>query len=257
MTQPMNEGASQRQKHHYERIHDDYTDHYYDRQSMAYRDRFVYRPLFEGLALDGKCIADLACGSGQNSNELLRYFPGAQLTGFDISARACADYRQNLSRPAIETDLTKACGHKQRFDAALIVGGLHHCVADLPSALKNIADILKPGGHLMMMEPNADFLLEGARRLWYRHDSYFDAETEHALSHDRILDLAEPYFRAIDVKHLGGPGYFLVLNSLILRMPKRVKAAMAQPLMAFDAAFNQLPGRRLFPYFLARWQRRT
>jgi len=251
----MSSDISQRQKQHYERIHDAYVDHYFDRHSMAYRDRFIYRPLFEGLDLNDKAVADLACSSGQNSLELLRFFPRAQITGFDISAKACADYRANVGRPAIEIDLTKGARLDARFDAALVVGGLHHCVADLPATLETIAGLLEPGGLLLMMEPNADFVLEGARQLWYRHDSYFDAATEHALSHDALARLAASWFRPRDVRHMGGPGYFLILNSLIFRLPKALKAVLAEPLSAVDQLYNRLPGQAPFPYFLARWER--
>ena len=58
---------STRQKQHYEAIHTNYEDHYYDAQSMAYRERFYYDPLFEGLDLNGCRVADLASGSGHNS----------------------------------------------------------------------------------------------------------------------------------------------------------------------------------------------
>ena len=247
--------ASQRQKRHYEQIHDAYADHYFDRHSMAYRDRFIYRPLLDGLDLNGKAVADLACGSGDNSIALLRSFPEIELTGFDISAKACADYRERVGRPAFEADLTKAQNPDTLFDAALIVGGLHHCVADLPGTLKTVAGLLKPGGLLLMMEPNADFLLEGLRKLWYRHDRYFDAESEHALSHSTVLDQGRHLFEPLDLHYLGGPGYFLILNSLIFRLPKPVKSALAPPLGLFDAGYNRLPGRGLFPYFLARWRR--
>ena len=30
-----------KQKAHYETIHDDYSDHYYDKESLAYRKKFI------------------------------------------------------------------------------------------------------------------------------------------------------------------------------------------------------------------------
>jgi hypothetical protein len=42
---------STRQKLHYETIHLDYEDHYYDAQSMRFREQFYYGPLFEGSIL--------------------------------------------------------------------------------------------------------------------------------------------------------------------------------------------------------------
>jgi hypothetical protein len=57
------------------------------------------------------------------------------------------------------------------------------------------------------------------------------------------------------VRYLGGPGYFLVLNSLVFRLPRGVKRRLTPSLLAAEAAYNRLPGSRLFPYFLARWRR--
>src|ERR1700741_147451 len=92
---------SARQKAHYEAIHSDYEDHYYDAESMAFRERFYYDPLFAGLDLNGCSVADLASGSGHNSLAVLRRFPKAVVTGFDISRAAGEDYLKNVGRPCL------------------------------------------------------------------------------------------------------------------------------------------------------------
>src|SRR5271154_3846183 len=76
--------TSDRQAQHYDRILSDYDQHYYDAQSTVYRERFILGPLVEGLDLNGKEVADLACGSGETSLFLRRRFPGVRTTGFDI-----------------------------------------------------------------------------------------------------------------------------------------------------------------------------
>ena len=58
---------SSRQRQHYTAIHDAYEAHYYDAPSMAYRSRFIYRWLFDGVDFRNAEVADLACGSGHNS----------------------------------------------------------------------------------------------------------------------------------------------------------------------------------------------
>jgi SAM-dependent methyltransferase len=246
--------ASARQKSHYETIHDDYEQHYFDEHSMAYRERFILGPMFEELDLAGKRVADFACGSGHKSMAILRRFPGAQTVGFDISSSAVAAYRRTVGQPAEELDLTAGIAGDASFDAAIIVGGLHHCVSNLSGALETISSFLKPGSPFLIFEPSSEFLLHGLRRVWYRRDRYFDAETEEALSHRELARLAEDLFRVEKVYYMGGPGYFLVLNSLIFRMPHRVKADIARPLMFIDGIYNRLPSEpRLFPYFVARW----
>lgn len=251
---------STRQKDLYESIHTVYRDHYYDDQSMDYRRRFYYDPAFGGLDLNGCAVADLACGSGYNSLEVLRRYPRADVTGFDISAAACADYRRLVASPAHEFDLTRPLANPDwlaRFDAAMIWGGLHHCVSDLPTTLRNVAAILKPNGRFIMLEPNADFVLNGVRRLWYRLDRYFDAKTEDALTHRLVHGLVDEIFDVEHVEFLGGPGYFLVAQSMIFRLPKPVKRAFSGSLIRADGLYNRIGWSALHPYFIARWRRRA
>lgn len=250
--------GSQRQKELYEAIHDDYEDHYYDAVSMAYRDRYYYDPIFSGMDLNNRAVADLAAGSGHNSLIALKRFPAAQLTGFDISSKACASYSALVGRPAIESDLTKSFSHHEQFDVAMIFGGLHHCVADLPATFSNIANLLKPGGMFLMLEPNSRFFLEGARKLWYRlDDKYFDAATEAALDHRKICELGQREFTPVDVRYLGGPAYFLLAQSLLFRLPKGVKAALKPPLLLAEEAYNLFSGEHMSPYFIARWRKKA
>lgn len=243
------------QKAHYEAVHDAYEAHYYDAPSMAYRHRFLYGPLFAGLDLNGRSVADLACGSGHNSFAVRRYFPDAKTTGYDISESACADYRSRTGGAAYQVDLTCLRDSDREHDAALVIGGLHHCVSDLEATFRNIARLVRPGGHLMMMEPNDQFLLSSIRRIWYRRDRWFEAETEAALKHDEIASRAQPYFVPERVHYFGGPAFYLILNSLITRVPLHLKPALAQVLLPMESIYNRLPGRAPFAAFLAVWRR--
>ena len=244
------------QKEHFETIHDDYESHYYDEQSMAYRERFYYAPLFADLDLDHCAVADIASGSGHNSLALLRRFPHARVTGFEISTAACQAFRRNVGRPCIEADLTQPLTVQPGgFDVAMIFGGLHHCVANLPMVFQNLAQLVKAGGLVLMVEPNREFVLDWVRRLWYRVDRYFDGVNERALNHSELLAEAAPYFTLRKVGYYGGPGYFLISQSLLFRMPKSVKAAISPGLMALEPLFNTVPAKMAHPYFVARWMR--
>jgi SAM-dependent methyltransferase len=244
------------QKEHYEAIHDDYESHYYDDESMAYRERFYYAPLFAGLDLNHCAVADIASGSGHNSLALLRRFPNARVTGFEISTVACEAFRRNVGQPCIETDLTRPLSAPPgEFDVAMIFGGLHHCIANLPVVFQNIAHLVKSGGLVLMVEPNREFVFDWVRRLWYRVDKYFDSLNERALKHSELLAEAAPYFSLVNVAYYGGPGYFLVSQSLVFRLPKPVKTAITPGLMAIESLFNVVPGKFGHPYFVARWMR--
>ncbi len=248
---------NQVQKELYESIHDDYERHYYDASSMAYRREFIYDPMFGDIDLNGKLVADLACGSGHNSVSLKQRYPGVSTIGFDLSDRACDDYRRNnVGAECRQFDLCSPTPPDIQVDAAMIVVGLHHCVSDLTAALRNVAAMVKPGGHFFMVEPSSQCFLELGRKIWYRMDRYFDAETEAALNHDKVAKLGEPWFAVEHSRHMGGPAYFLILNSLLFRISVERKASMAPALFAAERLYNHLPGKVWFPYFVARWKKK-
>ena len=246
---------SQRQKQHYETIHDEYEAHYYDETSLRYRDQFIFAPLLDGIDLHDKDLLDVAAGSGFNTRLLQRRFPTLRAVGLDISNSACSAYAGNTGFPALAADLTAPLTLDRQFDAAIVVGGLHHCVVDLPQTLANLAAAVRPGGVLLMMEPSADCWLEGARKFWYRKDRFFDAPTEEALSHKRLLTMAGGAFTAERLHYIGGPAYFGILNSLVLRVPLSAKSWLAPAAFPLEHAFNALNSRRLAPVFVARWRR--
>jgi SAM-dependent methyltransferase len=250
--------AALRQKAHYEQIHDDYTAHYYDPTSNAYRVRFILKPLFKGLPLDDQKLVDLACGNGSNSQLLREIYPELQTEGIDISANAVADYASNLNAPCYLYSLTEPLPPDLvgRYDAAMVIGGLHHCVSNLDEALRNAARLVRPDGHFLMLEPNARYLLQSLRDFWYRNDKYFDAETEAALDADDLIQRLSPWFEVEKVRYIGGPAYFIIINILVMRMPLWLKRFIAAPLFAVEYAFNALPGRWLFPAFMLRLKRK-
>jgi SAM-dependent methyltransferase len=246
---------SEVQKELYESIHEDYERHYYDGPSMAYRHEFIYDPMFGDADLNGKLVADLACGSGHNSVALRQRYPGVTTIGFDISDKACADYARNNPAESRQFNLCSPTPPGIQVDAAMIVVGLHHCVSDLDAALRNIASLVKPGGHFYMVEPSSQCFLELARKIWYRFDRYFDADTEAALNHDRIAAQASRWFDVEFSRHMGGPAYFLILNSLLFRISGKTKERIAPAMFASERLYNRLPGKFWFPYFVCRWKR--
>ena len=248
--------AGNPQADHYDDILDEYDQHYYDEYSLRYREQFILEPLLEGIDLRGKRVADLASGSGETSRFLSLKFPGVQCEGFDVSPEACRRYREKTQRPARQFDLTTGVYEGEPFDAAIIMGGLHHCASDLESTLRAVAQMLRPGGTFLLFEPNRDYMLETLRRLWYRFDRYFDAGSEMALSHSDLLAAGAEAFDCRRLRYFGGPAFFLVYNSLVFRMPARTKAAIAPGLMGVERMYNRLTPRWLFASFLAQWVRR-
>ena len=255
----MNQDYTNPQKVHYERIHTAYEDHYYDRYSMQYRDEIIFKELFDGINFNGKKVAELACGSGYNSQYLINIFSDIIITGFDISKKAVESYKKLTNRHCEETDLTKIGelneSYKAYFDVVFIVGGVHHCVNNLSNTMHNVEAILKPGGLFLMFEPNKEFLMESLRKVWYKVDHYFEESSERALSHYELINLVEDKFTIKKIIYSGWLGYFLIYNSLLFRLNKRIKGLICKPLIIIDKIFNLIPLKYLFPYFIAHWQK--
>jgi SAM-dependent methyltransferase len=250
-------GSGNPQAGHYDDILDDYDRHYYDRYSLSYREQFILAPLLEGVDLRGGHVADLASGSGETTQFLMARFPGIRCTGFDVSPEACRRYREKTGRPAVEFDLTRDAYAGERFDAAIIMGGLHHCASDVGTALRTVASMVRPGGLFLLFEPNSEYLLEAARKLWYRFDRYFDAGSERALSHGELVAASAGAFECRRLRYFGGPAFFLVYNSLVFRISERTKAATAPALLRAERLYGRIPSKWLFASFLAQWVRRA
>lgn len=115
--------------------------------------------------LDGKRVLDAGCGSGRYLRLLSRRFPGASLSGCDLS-------------PAMLSRLPEAIDKRQgtllslpypdgSFDAVLCVEALEHC-PDPARACREMARLLAPGGRLVVIDK--DVRLEGvlATEPWER-----------------------------------------------------------------------------------------
>lgn len=244
------------QREHYEKYAEAYTRHYFDKWSMKYRRDFIYKYLWQGKDLNLARVLELACGSGYNSKEFKKDFPKASLTGLDISPTACENYRKENLAPAFEGDITKPLNFDLHpFDAAFVIGGLHHCIADLDVTLRNMASLTKPGGYFMVLEPNKKFFLEPIRNFWYKIDPSFDEKNEAALDHDELYQKAKEWFDVESVTYLGGPAFFFVLNSMIMRVPLPAKPYISPPLIALERMWNHLPLVSLKNVFAAVWRR--
>ena len=141
-----------KQQQHYNSINDIYRNHYYDSTAMRYRKKFLFDFLFKDINFNDLKIADIASGAGHNSLSIIKKFPNAKTVGFDISDKACAEYRENTGNESIKVDLTEQQDFKQEFDIVIVIGGLHHCVSNLKQTMNNINNMLKPGGYFSITD---------------------------------------------------------------------------------------------------------
>lgn len=225
------------------------------RKRTSYKEEYVYNWVLSHLG-DGHSLIELASGIGFAAGWLRERRPDLQITGCDFSDRAAEDFIAMHDRPCFVADLTRPFDIDGTFDTVIVMGGIHHLIADLDTAFANISNLLNKGGRFIMAEPNADYMLEPLRRLWYRADkSNFDAENERALSHDTLLKNHGNGFRPVGLTYFGGPAYYLMGLNWVLRMPNASKRWMAPALMRAERIYHKLPGRLAYASFISCWEK--
>lgn len=238
------------------KIHKEYKNHYYDQESIKYRDNFIYKYMYESENLNEKDIAEIACGSGYNSLAILKIFPKANLNGYDISPPACNDYQKIVGNNAFIWDITKEKVNDFKYDFVIVIGGLHHCINNLDKVIENIHNMLKKNGTLIMVEPNKNYALNFIRKIWYKFDNYFDNENEDSLDHSLIINQYKDKFEFKKIRYFGGPAYFFILQSLILRMPIVIKPLFSKLLFWIERIYNKFQYYWIYPAFIAKWKKK-
>jgi SAM-dependent methyltransferase len=124
---------------------------------------FHRRRLVVGQAARGRTsperILDVGCGQGGLLRELGREFPSAHLAGADVSTESLEQTRQvvggaelwqlDLGDPQALTARPEQLG---RYDLVVCSEVLEH-LEDAPLAVRHLAALLAPGGHLVVTVP--------------------------------------------------------------------------------------------------------
>lgn len=245
------------QRRHYNELHDRYEDHYYDEQSTAYRQRFIFEEMFEQTDLSNKKVLEIGCGSGHNAEHFKQRFPNAILHGCDISDRAIADFQGKFGADrCVRLDITQPLeDFTETYDVIIAVSVVHHLINGLDQAFLNIHKLLNPDGIFIMYEPNALFL-NGVRNLWYKLDRNFDDINEEALNYEDLKTQFSPLgFSEQQITFIGGPAFYIILNSMILRIPKWFKR-LSYPFWFFvERYWNKWLPRSMKACFLAEWKK--
>lgn len=243
------------QREHYNRIAADYEAQYGDPDGLAYREEFLYEPMFAGLDLEGRRVLEALSGSGHATGYLLTN-KKALVTGLDISDEAIAKFKERWPEcEAICSPITTSRLADESFDCVAVVMGLHHLHPHLGEALHEIHRILRKGGMFCFAEPHKASAFSRLRTIWYRHDSLF-AENEDALDIEALKIECDKLFEFKLEKHVGGAAYLLVLNSMIFRVPLWLKRIYSPVLMRLEKMLAGFQSRTFSLAVICQWEKK-
>ncbi|MEM6884156.1 MAG: class I SAM-dependent methyltransferase [Verrucomicrobiota bacterium] len=242
------------QRDQYDRISGGYELHYGDEFSQAYRRRFMFEPMTDGLELRGMNAVDAMCGSGESTRHLLN--GGARVIGLDISPVEIEKFKarypecEALQASVLDTGLPDAS-----LDLVCVFGGLHHLHPHVNDAVAEIERVLKPGGYFIFTEPPAGSLPEILRQLWYQFDHLF-AENEAGIRLDEMKAAFSEQFD-FEVERFGGSfAYLLVLNSMVFRIPHGWKKYYSGLCMTLERWMEPLQGQLFSCSVVCRWRKK-
>jgi SAM-dependent methyltransferase len=244
----------QLQRLHFESIGGKYQLHYGDPYSQQYRQRFIYEPMCSGIDLRSKRVLEAMAGDGQATEFLLAQ--RAKVTGLDISPSQVDEFRTRWPNCDVHCASIFDTGFASgSFDCVFIVGGLHHLHPRVNDALREIHRLLAPNGYFGFAEPHRGSIFDMARRFWYKHDSLF-APNEESVDLNDIEQHASSMFEFKKRIFLGNAAYLFVLNSMVFRLPVKLKRFYAAPVMAFEKVVNRFQGRRSSCFVICQWRKK-
>jgi len=242
------------QRLHYDTIGAQYAAHYGDSSSREYRDKFIHPPMFAGVQLAGMNVLEGMCGNGQTTEYLLA--SNAAVTGLDISGEEIGSFSERW--PKCQARCASMCDTgfpSESFDCVAIVGGLHHLHPDVHDAIREIHRILKPAGILCFAEPHRHSLPDVVRSFWYKHDPLF-ADNEASIDLDKLKGQFAGKFDFQAEEYLGNIAYLFVLNSMIFRIPARLKTFYTPLAMAGESFLNNFTRRWSSCFVVCQWRKR-
>ncbi len=96
-------------------------------------------------------LLDVACGTGDLALEIQDYCPELKVTGTDFCEEMLAHAAESGVRKTVVADAMDMPFDDDSFDVLTVAFGLRN-MASWPDALKEMRRVLKPGGHLLVLD---------------------------------------------------------------------------------------------------------
>jgi len=194
------------------------------------RARLIAKALPWGPEFDAM---EIAAGAGALTTAILREVPAARITATDISPISLAHLHKRVGDfrgvRIVRSDITSLEFEDESFDAVIGNSALHH--VDIPRCLSELHRVLKPGGRLMVFEPNLlnpEVLLETtvARRFARCRLNYSAEERTHTrgtyAGRLRQAEFAEVRVTPFDFLHPLTPKFLVGAGAVLCRILEHV-----------------------------------
>jgi len=245
--------AEELQRQHYDAIASLYATNRAEAWTQKYRNRFINGPMLENINLSGAKVIDALCGSGESTGYLLD--KGAHVTGVDISQKEMEHFRARFPSCIGKYTSILSTGLENNFyDCVVVVAGLHHLHPNVIDGIKEIHRILKVGGFFCFVEPHIGSLPDQVRKLWYKHDSLF-AENEAAIDLTALKKEFSSKFKFIKEEYKGNIAFLLVHESLVFRIPLRIKSIYSPLLIPIESIIEKIQGKLFSCFVVCQWMK--
>jgi demethylmenaquinone methyltransferase/2-methoxy-6-polyprenyl-1,4-benzoquinol methylase len=113
-------------------------------------------------------LLDVASGTGDLALEIQRKCPHTEVTASDFCAEMLAHAANRGVARTLVADALNLPFKDAEFDAVTVAFGLRN-MADYPAALREMRRVLKPGGHLLILDFSLPTGILRAPYRWYLH----------------------------------------------------------------------------------------
>ena len=99
-----------------------------------------------------KRVADVGCGKGRFARIVKQHHPDSSVIAVDLAEAMLRHVPRDI--PAVAATMTSLPLRSDSMDGAYATESLEHAV-DIPAAVGELARIVRPGGHIVIIDKNA------------------------------------------------------------------------------------------------------